>query len=576
MTDVPEFRIGFVLGGAVSAGAYTAGAMDFLIEALDAWDAHRDPDNPDLPRHWVRIDVMTGASAGSMCAGIAAVALGRKRPDSSNESFDGNPFYEAWVKGVDIGHLLDPADLESSAGPLRSLLNSARLKSVVAGVIATGGPEVRRDWVNDPLIIRLAQTNLRGVPYTIDMRSNTGGGHSVRNHADETTFILSDKPIPVESIAYGRTDWKQISRINSATDQGWVNLGDAARASGAFPAFLESVVLARAHHAEFDGRLFDIPGDNSDSTAHGKSRQIPISPSWPETPPRDPYRYLCVDSGAFNNEPLQYAREVLAEKPFARNPRDGDKADRAVVLIDPFVGAGKLGPDSEVDWFRTLLPLGGAMMAENRYNADDLALAQHETVYSRFLLAPSRGADEQAVEHPCAGGGLGGFSGFFHQDYRHHDYMLGRRNCQKFLMEHFSLPRRNKLFEGWSAAGDNAQGTWLIEDHETGPHLPIIPLFGKCAEEICLPDWPVDSFDPASIDRAIARRVDGIYTHHLKAQKWYIRAYVWAGWRIAGRGKLLDLIRGEIRRCLVAQRLWTGQVPSRPDPAPYPDPRDMH
>jgi hypothetical protein len=35
------FELGLVLGGTVSAGAYTAGVLDFLIEALDCWDAER-------------------------------------------------------------------------------------------------------------------------------------------------------------------------------------------------------------------------------------------------------------------------------------------------------------------------------------------------------------------------------------------------------------------------------------------------------------------------------------------------------------------------------------------------------
>ena len=33
------FEIGLVMGGAVSAGAYTAGVLDFLFETLDAWEA---------------------------------------------------------------------------------------------------------------------------------------------------------------------------------------------------------------------------------------------------------------------------------------------------------------------------------------------------------------------------------------------------------------------------------------------------------------------------------------------------------------------------------------------------------
>ncbi|MBN36086.1 MAG: hypothetical protein CMM46_15185 [Rhodospirillaceae bacterium] len=32
-----KFSIGLILGETVSAGAYTAGVLDFLIEALDEW-----------------------------------------------------------------------------------------------------------------------------------------------------------------------------------------------------------------------------------------------------------------------------------------------------------------------------------------------------------------------------------------------------------------------------------------------------------------------------------------------------------------------------------------------------------
>src|SRR5271163_2793770 len=35
--EMATFKIGINMAGAVSAGAYTAGVLDFLIEALDAW-----------------------------------------------------------------------------------------------------------------------------------------------------------------------------------------------------------------------------------------------------------------------------------------------------------------------------------------------------------------------------------------------------------------------------------------------------------------------------------------------------------------------------------------------------------
>jgi len=40
-----EFQIGLAMSGAVSAGAYTAGVFDFLIQALDEWEkARKGPD----------------------------------------------------------------------------------------------------------------------------------------------------------------------------------------------------------------------------------------------------------------------------------------------------------------------------------------------------------------------------------------------------------------------------------------------------------------------------------------------------------------------------------------------------
>jgi hypothetical protein len=58
-------EIGLVLAGAVSAGAYTAGVIDFLIEALDAWEgAQREcaevnpgPDTWTIPGHRGRLRI---------------------------------------------------------------------------------------------------------------------------------------------------------------------------------------------------------------------------------------------------------------------------------------------------------------------------------------------------------------------------------------------------------------------------------------------------------------------------------------------------------------------------------------
>src|SRR5271154_2388650 len=83
------FEIALVLGGTVSAGTYTAGVIDFLIEALDQWLLARpaeDKSSPPVrkvPRHRVILRVITGASGGGIIAALAARALSFSFPPAS-------------------------------------------------------------------------------------------------------------------------------------------------------------------------------------------------------------------------------------------------------------------------------------------------------------------------------------------------------------------------------------------------------------------------------------------------------------------------------------------------------------
>ena len=99
--DVPSpspdnpFEIGLVMAGAVSAGAYTAGVCDFVIQALDDWYA-AFPSNS--PPHQVRLKVASGASAGGINAAIMAASLpfafpSVRLPDHDNVKSNGNPFF---------------------------------------------------------------------------------------------------------------------------------------------------------------------------------------------------------------------------------------------------------------------------------------------------------------------------------------------------------------------------------------------------------------------------------------------------------------------------------------------------
>src|SRR5580704_9999888 len=74
-TAAPVFQLGMVLAGAISAGAYTAGAMDFLFQALSEWEVRRG--QPGTPTHRAVLKVIAGASAGAITGALGAIALAR-------------------------------------------------------------------------------------------------------------------------------------------------------------------------------------------------------------------------------------------------------------------------------------------------------------------------------------------------------------------------------------------------------------------------------------------------------------------------------------------------------------------
>ena len=100
-TPHPAFQLGICMAGAVSAGAYTAGVMDYLLEALATYEKTRDQNG--FPSHKIEIPVMGGASAGGMTAIITAAALQQgitpvtaPLPDPQQERPE-NILYHSWV-----------------------------------------------------------------------------------------------------------------------------------------------------------------------------------------------------------------------------------------------------------------------------------------------------------------------------------------------------------------------------------------------------------------------------------------------------------------------------------------------
>src|SRR5690606_27070879 len=79
------FHLGLVVAGAVSAGAYSAGALYYLLQNIKEWEEKKQENkdilagkkegeiDPRVPMHNVVLEVIGGASAGSMVAAIVGL-----------------------------------------------------------------------------------------------------------------------------------------------------------------------------------------------------------------------------------------------------------------------------------------------------------------------------------------------------------------------------------------------------------------------------------------------------------------------------------------------------------------------
>lgn len=542
--DDRTFEIGLVMAGAVSAGAYTAGVCDFLIQALDAWEsAKRDP-VAKVPRHNIRIRALSGASAGAMTSAIAAVALGSEIDSVTNPDNPPAPMrnrlYDAWVRQVDISGLLGTSDIEAT-GQVVSLLDATPLETIAADALIAPRRGTRRPYVADPLAVMLTVANLRGVPYGFRLfGSGQDRLYGMSEHMDHMRFAVSWQ---------GETQ-PNVTRLDpaEAPKGNWPKLADAALASGAFPGGLAP-------------RRLDRPS----SDYHGRHRRDPLFPETLES-----YRFLCVDGGLMDNEPLELARRYLSGGADRHNPRNGKDAHRCVVMIDPFPNEPSFDEHWEPDERLTAVArwMFRALKNQARFKPEELELAEHDDVYSRFMIAPSRRDERGHLAQPAmASEILGGFGGFFHESFRRHDFQLGRRNCQAFLRWHFCLPATNALYDGEESAVldafavhevDGTVSHFTDKDGREIPLMPIIPLVDEAAVEVEPMSMPTgDAVDVPVLERAVARRAKVVGQTIIRSDlsplfggtiRWIIEK-AW-NWRLVSNvtGKVMTEIRTELSR----------------------------
>ncbi len=605
------FELAFVTAGAVSAGAYTAGVMDFLFEALDAWAASAGAKDTGLaageavPALDVVVKAISGASAGGINAAIAAavapldfkpVRLERER-DTARQ----NPFYRTWVDGISISTLLSTDDLREGSA-LASVLNTTVLETLSRQAVDFSGtfgvpylkdlhfdaPDLvregtavetvkRRAWLADPFHLDLSVTNLQGVPYGIQFEGNTGRYHEMILHKDYMSFL-----VPVAApVTQDRPATVTLGPVRASSDQTWAKLATASLATGAFPVALKARRLSRSPD-DYNLR-FNLDDGDSDTA---------VARAWPggrERPENGPYEFYTVDGGAMNNEPYDLARLAFSD-PVAAQDTPGAYHDHAILMIDPFTDPRSSVPARTDALGPVAAQVIGALMAQSRFRISDLKRAARKDSYTHFMIAPARG--RLLGDRALASSGLAGFLGFFARSFRAHDFFLGRHNCQSFLSRYFTLPEDHPRMQARLKADKAFWERFRASSRTDKAHYAVIPLVNGLDRPLSLPDWP-DATDywerEALIRHSVSRRVKallkvmkadlaGPLRSKSKLLKWALDLYLWPALSFSSSAisdGIMDMVEDEVR-AIAARRGEALEdrgagAPDEPAPAPTPE-----
>jgi predicted acylesterase/phospholipase RssA len=482
MEDKDTLYLGLCLAGAVSAGAYTAGVIDFLMEALEDWESRRG--QKDVPSHRVVIPAIGGASAGGMTGTIMASAINnphrpvRELPDDIFTEQPDNKLYHSWVDLTTADMfpvMLGTGDIN---GQVYSLFNSQFIDELSLRAISVDKTKfIDRPYFDRHLKLFTTLTNLKGFPYTVKF----AGGHSqsvfyLSRHNDYAAFVLNRTEDEYTNDGWIPLDFFRDSNVEVARC--------AAMATGAFPVGLRSrsVVRKMKHLNDFMWHR-DITTD------------FPLT--------IDPDNTLCVDGGMINNEPFFRVKDLLSDllKKRAGNgddfalKEDPDTFECSMIMVDPF-------PSKPAEDFKASDGLAGvigstlgAMLNQMRMKPEALRQIYDKNNQSLYLIGPDRDVEGISVEgeHAIACGFLGGFGGFINKEFRIHDFFLGRGNCERFLREHFTVPAdtKNPIFRNGYAKTDRKK--FMSRDGRR----QIIPIFKPEADRMYMPrfrhheSWPV-------------------------------------------------------------------------------------
>lgn len=273
-------KIALILAGGVSLGAYQAGVLTEVLHALDSINRRRTREGVSP----LVVDVITGASAGSMTGALVARIMMSGLDDRRSH------LHKAWVEDIDI------------LGLLANIPNNALLSKDIIWDIARRylldnlDPEttVPASFAPENLALSFSLSNMHGIDYAVpNLGRNDGATFASTFFSDAGQFDLN------QSNLYDKDHWKRIV--------------ETALASGNFPVVFSPQEIFRS--------AADYPG-----SVQAKSGYFG----------EDGRRLSFLDGGMFNNEPLREAVHLAA-----RVDGGAIDADRLFILVDPNINQSR-------------------------------------------------------------------------------------------------------------------------------------------------------------------------------------------------------------------------------------------
>lgn len=512
MEEDNTFHLGLTMAGAVSAGCYTAGVMDYLFEALDLWQKAKEGDVEGIdsnlvPKNDVVIDVMGGTSAGGMATIMSALYAIRGKinpvkevPENPMKSY--NLLYDSWVhldddeKEKTFSKIWETDDLENKLG---SLFNSKVIDRIANKAFQVIDEELDFSkhiennlpkYISPQLDVLISHTLLRGIPLSVNFKAEIARKridspkHNTYEHYLVSLFKLNEG----KAVDENKYMWLNPYKTKYAD-----KIKKSTIATGAFPVGLM--------YREFDQNQFSnkyiknttkkiVTGDFGSSSNKTKDK-IELS-HFPEN-----FTSISVDGGAINNEPYREVANILENK-FPK--KKGDKhRNIGLIMIDPF--PDKAPKENEYKKPKNLLSVAPRII-QTLWNQSKVKrkemFEQYDTDYFQTLIYPSKFYSKDSFEksiipdkNPITSASFNAFGGFLDIDFRVHDFFLGRNNARNFLQYFGSFPYEpsddskkhnvHPIHENWTQ--EIVEKFKITKKGDERIYLPIIPDINLLIED---------------------------------------------------------------------------------------------